>query len=64
MTRSESTNGVDDLRFLLLVSQVNVVDSVDELIASCPQFNLKAEVTFSHTYIILTRTVWVGHIFL
>ena len=53
MTRSESTNGVDDLRFLLLVSQVNVVDSVDELIASCPQFNLKAEVTLFYTYIIL-----------
>eukprot|EP01036_Dinobryon_divergens_P030377 gene30377-39614_t len=43
LPKSESTNGVDDLRFLLLVSQVNVVDSVDELIASCPQFNLKAE---------------------
>lgn len=43
LTRSQSTNGVDDLRFLFMVSQVDIVDTVEDLESACPQFNLKAE---------------------
>ena len=33
------TNGIDDLRFALIVSQVQLCDSAEELAAACPSFN-------------------------
>ena len=36
------TNGVDDLRFVLLVSQVRLVDSEDEVARLCPTYRLSA----------------------
>lgn len=42
LAKPMSTNGVDDLRFLFLVSQVEVVDSVEEVRLRCPQYNVVA----------------------
>lgn len=42
-----STNTVDDLRFLLMVSQVHLVDSADAVAAACPQHLLTADQTES-----------------
>ena len=36
----KGTNGVDDLRFVLLTSQVHVVKSVEELGQSCPKYRI------------------------
>lgn len=35
-----STNEVDDLRFILLVSQITIVDTPEEIIDICPDFNV------------------------
>ncbi len=35
-----STNEVDDLRFILLVSRVTIVDDPEEILRGCPEFNL------------------------
>ena len=37
---TSSTNEVDDLRFILLVSKVTIVDTSHEILRCCPDFNL------------------------
>lgn len=38
----KSTNNVDDLRFLLMVSQVHIVDSADQVSTQCGEFVVKS----------------------
>ena len=40
-----STNEVDDLRFILLVSRVTIVDDPEEILRGCPEFN---PVSYTH----------------
>ena len=40
LSTSCSTNEVDDLRFILLVSKVTIVDTSHEIFRCCPDFNL------------------------
>jgi isoleucyl-tRNA synthetase len=40
LAKPASTNGVDDLRFLLMTSQVSVVGSAAEVLESCPDFRV------------------------
>eukprot|EP01038_Epipyxis_sp_PR26KG_P006503 gene6503-8940_t len=35
-----STNNIDDLRFLLMVSQVTIVEDLDELLTRCPDYSV------------------------
>ena len=35
-----STNQVDDLRFVFLVSRITVVDTADEIVENCPDFSI------------------------
>ena len=38
-----STNEVDDLRFLLLVSRITITQSIDELLNICPNYHINSE---------------------
>ena len=49
-----STNEVDDLRFILLVSQVTIVDSEEQIKTVCPEFNLGSNVAESGVGVGLT----------
>lgn len=40
LPEGDKNNGVDDLRYLLMVSQVDVVDSIEQLLEECPQYHL------------------------
>ena len=40
LVAEKTTNEVDDLRFVLIVSKVTVLDSHDELVSLCPSYNV------------------------
>ena len=44
---SDTTNMIDDLRFILLTSQITIVNSVDEVMKACPEYYLLANDTTS-----------------
>jgi isoleucyl-tRNA synthetase len=47
LAKPESTNGIDDLRFILMTSQVQIVSTTEEVRSACPEFNLLAKDTES-----------------
>ncbi len=40
LSQAESTNGMDDLRFVLMTSQVTVVDSPGDVLSKCGTYNI------------------------
>eukprot|EP00981_Chlorochromonas_danica_P006554 scaffold1431_cov167-Ochromonas_danica.AAC.14 len=56
VAQSKETNSVDDLRFLLMTSQVTVCDSVAEVCDACPQFQVLAEGSESGVSVGVSRT--------
>lgn len=42
LAKAESTNGMDDLRFILMTSQVTVVDSPAEVLSSCDTYKIES----------------------
>ena len=45
--KSASTNEVDDLRFLLLVSRITITNSINELLDSCASYNINSDLSKS-----------------
>lgn len=42
-SKAVSTNGVDDLRFVLLTSRVTMVSNLEEVVAKCPSYHVGAK---------------------
>lgn len=40
--KPSDSNGVDDLRFILMTSRVTIVNSPDEVLAMCPKYHQKS----------------------
>ena len=53
----DSTNGIDDLRFLFIVSQVSVKVSADQVMSACPAYRLPAADTESGVTVGVTRAL-------
>jgi len=47
LAKPVSTDGIDDLRFIFMTSQITFVDSMEELLEQCPDFNLSGKDTES-----------------
>ena len=47
LVQPESTNGIDDLRFIFLTSQVSLVETMEELLERCPTYHVTAELSES-----------------
>ena len=52
-----STNGIDDLRFVLMTSQVQVVNDADDVIKSCPSYRLLTGETESGVTVGVTKAL-------
>lgn len=57
LAKPVSTNGIDDLRFVFMTSQVSVVKSADEIAASCPLYRLGATDTESGITVGVTKAL-------
>ena len=53
----QSTNGIDDLRFVFIVSQVRVQTSAEDVLAACPAYRLPAADTESGVTVGVTRAL-------
>jgi len=57
LAQPSSTNGVDDLRFILMTSQVRLASSPEDIAASCPSYRLSPSETESGVTVGITKAL-------
>ena len=55
LPQPKSTNTVDDLRFILLTSQIELVDTANKVTDMCPDYNQVSEMEGKKVYIGVTK---------